>query len=489
MRFRFISRTQVCSTRPLAGGSILGIIMVVCFSATLHAQSLQKAYGTELYEAGTVVKVLADGSLLIGGNASNYQTDEFDLLLMHVDATGKLGWAQLFGTPEREVINDIVLTLDSGFLILAEKYLPKNVAGEFLLLLKTDRQGNLQWQKIHDDGGNETEGFSIQPTPDGNFIIAGMTRELSPAADAFYSQRNPQALYMLKVNQQGEKLWSRKLSVPEASLLGADMTLTRDGAFLVTGNIGRLNTHTEKDKEGASGNKGATLNMLAAKVDPNAGLLWVHEYQSLVAMMGLSVIEKREGGFLVAGNCFTDNANNADLFLISLDENGKVQWAKTYGGPDNESAGNVLQTPDKGFILYADTRSFGADFTDVLLIKTDNNGNIQWAKTYGTEDIDFASKAVLYGNEVIMTGEAGMGTESLDVLLFKADIAKGDAGCLGKTVQSIAVKNMAVTMKRVEQSTWEPVQPGKLPANIKRTEIGTLKPYNRTLREKNICNL
>jgi len=68
-----------------------------------------------------------------------------------------------------------------------------------------------------------------------------------------------------------------------------------------------------------------------------------------------------------------------------------ITFAKTYGGTDKGVARFVQQTSDGGYIVVGSTDFFSAGSSDVLLIKTDAKGNIQWAKTYGGKVSEWAS--------------------------------------------------------------------------------------------------
>jgi len=78
----------------------------------------------------------------------------------------------------------------------------------------------------------------------------------------------------------------------------------------------------------------------------------------------------------VAGYTASFGAGWRDIFLIKTDANGNIQWAKTYGGTSSDWASSVQQTSDGGYIVAGYTQSFGAGGYDIFLIKTDASGNI-----------------------------------------------------------------------------------------------------------------
>ncbi len=109
-----------------------------------------------------------------------------------------------------------------------------------------------------------------------------------------------------------------------------------------------------------------------------------------------------DGGYALAGHA--SNRNNSDeetsaAVLIKTDSKGAIQWNKTYGVHSQTWGFSLVQTIDKGYVLagmaHTIPNSTMSDFsqTDIVLIKTDENGNEQWTQNFGdsqSTDIAFS---------------------------------------------------------------------------------------------------
>jgi hypothetical protein len=71
-----------------------------------------------------------------------------------------------------------------------------------------------------------------------------------------------------------------------------------------------------------------------------------------------------------------------------------VQWNRTYGGQNDDRAYSMLQTADGGYALAGSTNSFGVQSNDAWLVKTDDEGNMQWDKTYGGQSDESARSLI-----------------------------------------------------------------------------------------------
>ena len=61
------------------------------------------------------------------------------------------------------------------------------------------------------------------------------------------------------------------------------------------------------------------------------------------------VIEDRAGGFTVLGSTRVPGRDNHDFWLVRFNEQGDIIWAKTYGTPGDEYPSKLAQSPDGSY--------------------------------------------------------------------------------------------------------------------------------------------
>jgi hypothetical protein len=231
-------------------------------------------------------------------------------------------------------------------------------------------------------GGTNWEwGFSVQQTSDGGYIVAGST--FSFTAVPGYSD-----FLLIKTDAFGNVQWAKTYGGTYAD--GAtSVQQTSDGGYIVAGTTGSFGVGWE--------------DILLIKTDAFGNIQWAKTYGGANHRdYAYSVQQTSDGGYIVLGKRETPDSEDWWILLIKTYANGNVQWVKTYVGEGKYWANSVQQTSDGGYILAGgkyifvddggdDYFAFSVSDYDALLIKTDANGNVQWAKIYGGTDYDYAT--------------------------------------------------------------------------------------------------
>jgi hypothetical protein len=89
-----------------------------------------------------------------------------------------------------------------------------------------------------------------------------------------------------------------------------------------------------------------------------------------------------DGAYLLGATTST-GAGIGDLALMHVDLSGNIIWTKTYGGAFDEYADEVVWAGDGGLVVASSSTSFNINQKEeLLLFKTNSNGNIVWQKLF-----------------------------------------------------------------------------------------------------------
>jgi hypothetical protein len=112
--------------------------------------------------------------------------------------------------------------------------------------------------------------------------------------------------------------------------------------------------------------------LLFANIQISAQIIFETSYPSGA---GYSVKETFDGGFIIAGTTYSQ------LLLLKTDHNGNLQWQKTFGvttGIHPEHKGyDVIQLNDSGYLIAGVGKPFNSN-TFAYYIRTDMAGNLIW---------------------------------------------------------------------------------------------------------------
>ena len=309
-------------------------------------------YDVGLTEYGNAALQTADGGFLIAGEASFESTQgPFEAYLLKITDRGKYQWSYTYadapGTSIR--IKDVAVSPDGGYLMVGFIEYPD--ANDDIFLLKVDDQGQEQWRKAFGVEGDDMA-VAVDVLGDG-YVITG-------------NEDNPDGVFdrdmiVYRLNGNGEVVWDDRVSTDNREV-GNDILVTRDGNIIIVGAVGD-NSNAALWKYSSTGNliQLRTKDMFGFGDEAN------------------SVIELEDGALVVAG--FTEvNASNIDFLLIKYSQGGdeiNEVWATHTGDVENtDFATGIAATSDGGYVLTGYNSKFLNIFNDIVLTRTDGEGNI-----------------------------------------------------------------------------------------------------------------
>ena len=123
-----------------------------------------KTFGGTDWDWAHSVQQTSDGGFILAGTSCSYGAGSYDFWLLKTDSNGNKQWDKTFGEPDYDWAVAVQQTLDGGYILVGK------TSGD-VWLLKTDSNGNKQWDKSF--GGPADWADAVQQTMDGGYILAG----------------------------------------------------------------------------------------------------------------------------------------------------------------------------------------------------------------------------------------------------------------------------------------------------------------------------
>ncbi len=319
----------------------------------------EKTYGGEKFEEGNTIFPANDGQLMIIGYTASFNATGMDVYMIKVDHDGNELWSQTFGGPLDEMGGGQQLP-DGGFILGGSIVDPNDIVADpgaagyagyagrsNIFVARTDADGVPLWTQTF-GGEQNVLAMTGLPSPDGGFVIL--------ATVVAYPEPGNH-IYMLKVDENGQEVWSRTWEKDDAS--GYALVQTSDGGYLITGPY--LPPGSEKE------------DFLFIKTDAEGNEVWRSTFGAPGMIdYGVILTEASDGGYIAAGEWVKDYySGDSDLSLVKVDAQGQLVWQEKIETNAHHMLARILQHPDGGYVVatsIASNRNF--DF-DIMLIRVD----------------------------------------------------------------------------------------------------------------------
>jgi len=255
---------------------------------------------------------------------------------------------------------------------------------------------NSQWVRSY--GGVNADALTFMDiTNDGGSIITGYS---------ISSSFGDNDVYAMKLDDKGNLIWANSFG-SSANDQSSGVTQASDGYYIVAG---------QTNSFGATG-----FDIYVLKISPGGDVVWSVIYKAPNDDYAAGVIESAEGGFVITGysNSF-GSPGNTDIFLMKITNDGDVQWAKSFGGIENDYATCIRKTSN-GYIVGGYTFSYTST-NDAFILNFNTNGTIIWSRIYSGFGDDRILAVEPSGNDFLAVGYTqSFGLTSEDMFILKMD--------------------------------------------------------------------
>lgn len=275
------------------------------------------------------------------------------------------------------------------------------------------------WEKKYTDGLEEKyeRGYSldivyVDDDSMNGFIIAG---------DRNTTENNKKALYVLKTDTEGNEEWNKTYgSIGKHETAYCIQQTDDDGdgyqddGFIIVGEYDN-NLYLIKTNESGSTEPGEGWIKEFHTLGVSKGYC--------VQQTNDDDDVYQDDGFIIVGENYTNRYNHQDLWLVKTDENGDITWEQTYDGYNLNDYGFSVQQinsslpnpEDRGYIvtgkLFENPDPQGQPYSDCCFLKYDSDGNLEYEWIYGFGyygfEIGYSVKETLDG-DYILTGQTSI---------------------------------------------------------------------------------
>lgn len=133
-----------------------------------------------------------------------------------------------------------------------------------------------------------------------------------------------------------------------------------------------------------------------------------------------------DGGYIAVGYTESFGSGKKDVLLVKTDGMGQVEWSKAYGDKGDDVGWNITVARDSGFVITGTTNSINSE-GDALIFKTDKNGNFQWARTLASDSTEDGYNVIrsLFHTGYYVTGFVQNDTNGSEAFLARISSSGG----------------------------------------------------------------
>lgn len=343
------------TTRSYGAGSDDFFVVKIDASGTIL---YQKTYGNMYHDICRKGIAAPGGGLILTGEQWQEDYGREDMLMLKINELGEKEWERKFGGDHTDQGLSICLSTDGYILTGYTASFGGSTLGNFLVC-KTDRNGNLQWQK---DYGTPflDYGFDVIEDHEQNIYLVGTSGGFYNYARADFANSNADLL-LIKTNSSGDEIWRKTIGGKNHDWGKAIVVL--EDTFFILGS-------TQSTGEGS-------FDFYLVETDKNGDVLGEFTFGGSDFEYGEAIAVSSDGCLLLAGTTRSETLNNTpDIYIVKTDPEGSLIWEQRIGSGGSDYGTDLIALPDSGCMVLATIDNESVSGKDYYVFRLDRNGEI-----------------------------------------------------------------------------------------------------------------
>lgn len=330
--------------------------------------------GTNVDIPGFIVQTKDEGFIVVGQTYSDngdviarHKMKKSDGWIVKLNNVGNIVWQRSIGGQESEDILVIRETFDGDYILAGETEskdgdVEGNHGKKDCWVVKLDSNGNVLWQKCY-GGKDEDISNDIQEVKEGGYILSGTTHSHDGDTKKHHGGDD---VWLLRLDEAGNIIWEKCIG-GSSDECTKSFIQTLDGGYIVTGYT-YSNNGDVKGNHNYIDDKHSTSDGWIVKLDHSGKVEWQSCLGGSDHEVIYSIQELKDKGYVAVGYTGSKdgdvNENNGDLdmWIVRLDEAGKLVEEKSMGGLLHDEGRVIKQTEDDSFIIAGNTNSTNGKF-------------------------------------------------------------------------------------------------------------------------------
>lgn len=183
-------KVVLTGTTSKANGQRAGDVWLI--QANLNGDiEWQRTFGDNKWEEGLAITNTNGGGYAVAGLTKSKGAGEMDMWMIKTNRAGDLSWDKTYGGGDEDIAHDIIQTYDGGFALVGITKSHSSGARRYnMAVVKTDIEGRIEWEENF--GGNrEDMGNCLTQVHDGSILVGGSTSQNNGKKEAWFLKTLP----------------------------------------------------------------------------------------------------------------------------------------------------------------------------------------------------------------------------------------------------------------------------------------------------------